>query len=430
MLHDTFTDKAKAGGKTIPVLVLGAGVMGERHIASLIEVSDKVLFPRYGLRLDISAVDRDAQKLQRLPAQVKKFSDIDAALADGAPQVALMAFNDDQHIDAFRTLFKNAPDLKAVLSEKPLTALLSEAQEIEPELRARYLSMNTVINFSPVFDRLQELLPSFGDVKPIGFDAIWGKNRTGDTRPSIGVPSESVHAMSVVSDMFGQGSLALETGAAKNGYLSVNATDVIYELNAQFRTEQGLPMRFNASYVFPEQHRRVTAWYEAPDKSLLAVELDFDVKHEGKNADRLRIHKVDAATGARVALVDEYPAAIVNGAADAGLKNDRITAFISLSMIDYMTPADKRDPALGLRLSNLDAAVQIQGEVEQINRDNPRLKTLEQDADPKSLTPPKFGALETLAPAEVLARVKALRPQPKPPTVPKKRAPSGAPPRT
>lgn len=80
MLHDTFTDRAKAGGKTIPVLVLGAGVMGERHIASLIEVSEKVLFPRYGLRLDISAVDRDAQKLQRLPAQVKKFSDIDPPL--------------------------------------------------------------------------------------------------------------------------------------------------------------------------------------------------------------------------------------------------------------------------------------------------------------------------------------------------------------
>ncbi len=101
----------------------------------------------------------------------------------------------------------------------------------------------------------------------------------------------------------------------------------------------------------------------------------------------------------------------MNGAGVARLKNDRITAFISLSMIDYMTPVDKHDPALGLRLSNLDAALQIQGEVEQINRDNPRLKTVEQDADPKSLTPPKFGALETLAPAQVLERVRALRPK-------------------
>lgn len=344
------------------------------------------------------------------PHRLKNFSGIDDALAAVSPQVALMAFNDDQHIDAFRALFRNAPQLQAVLSEKPLTALLSDALEIETELRARYLSMNTVINFSPVFDRLQELLPSFGDVKPIGFDAIWGKNRTGDTRPSIGVPSESVHALSVVSDMFAQGALTLESGAAKSGYLSVKATDVIYDMHAVFRTAEALPMRFHASYVFTEQHRRVTAWYEAADKSLLAVELDFDVKHEGKNADRLRIHKIDAATGARTCVVDEHPAVIVNGAADAGLKNDRITAFISLSLQDYLTPAEKRDPALGLRLSNLDAALQVQGEVEQINRDNKRLKTVAQDADPKQLVPPALAALETLSPEGILERVSALRP--------------------
>lgn len=76
MLQNIFTEKAQAGAakeKTIAVLVLGAGVMGERHIASLIEVSEKVLQPVYGVTLDISAVDRDAQKLQKLPAQIKKF---------------------------------------------------------------------------------------------------------------------------------------------------------------------------------------------------------------------------------------------------------------------------------------------------------------------------------------------------------------------
>jgi len=418
-MRKDFQPRAQTTQKHFHVLVLGAGVMGQRHISSLREIAEKVLKPQ-GITLDIAAVDKKEEARHGLPADVKAYADLDEALAARKPDIALMAFNDDQHIDAFRKLFSACPDLKAVLTEKPLTEHLREAREIEPALRSRYLSMNTVINFSPVFDRLHDVLPEvekqMGGLKPIGFEAIWGKDRTADTRPSIGVPSESVHALSVIADMFGHSRLSLETGAAKKGYLSAKAEDVIYEVDAQFRSgKTGAPVSFHSSYVFDRQYRKVTAFYAAGNGDVVAAELDFDVKHNGRNADRLRLHRINPGTGALQTLVDEYPEHIMNGAAPGMLKNDRITAFNSLSLIDFTTPAYKRDPRLAERLSNLDAALEVQAEVEQINARNRLLAITKADADPENLVKPKYTSLAEAAPDAVLARIHALTDRQKPP---------------
>lgn len=417
MVQAAFTRNAKLPQTTLHVLVLGAGLMGQRHVASLREISEKVLADK-GVTLKIAAVDKNEAQLTKLPPDVARFATLEEALAAQKPDIALMAFNDNQHTQAFKVLFERAPGLKAVLSEKPLTEYLADAYALEPELRKRYLSMNTVINFSPVFDRLAELQPASG-LAPMGFEAVWGKNRTADTRPSIGIPSESVHALSVVSDMFAQGEMRLESGAAKQGDLSVNAKDVIYEMQTVFRGDTGLPMRFHASYVFPEQQRRVTAYYAAPDDKVLAVEMDFDVKVAGVNKDRLRIHSIDAKTGEMTTLLDEYPDKIVNGAEPGVLKNDRITAFNSLSLLDYLTPPEERSAALASRLSNLDAALQVQGEVEQITKDNKRLKVQPQDADPAQLSPSKLPELQDATPADRAGRIAQLQKLRQPPVAPK-----------
>lgn len=411
-----FAEAAAKKDKTLDILVLGAGVMGQRHVASLMEVAEKVLKPQFGVTLTISAVDRSGAALAKLPSDVRTFKTLEEALAMQKPDAALMAFNDDQHIGAFRTLFSECPDLKAVLTEKPLTERLSEAREIEGELRKRYLSMNTVINFSPVFDRLKELMPEmatkYGVLSPLGFEAVWGKNRTADTRPSIGIPSESVHALSVVSDMFAQDGLALESGQAKNGYLSVQATDVVYEMDTVFRAAKtGLPMNFHASYVFNDQNRRVTAYYKTSSGAVLAAELEFDIKHNGKNADSLKFYEIDAATGKAQVLLHEHPDATVTGAEQGLLRNDRITAFISLSLIDFLTPPAKRSPEFAARLSNLDAALQVQGEVEQISADNPRLAVTRTDADPAKLVAPKYSRLSEASPEDVMGRIETLKRQ-------------------
>src|SRR5690606_15948204 len=111
---------------------------------------------------DIAVVDRDPERLAALPAAIaphRRYDSLTAALDDGfSPDVALMAFNDDQHFDAFRELERRAPGLKAVLSEKPLVETLEQARQLQGFFERVYLSMNTVIHFSPVFPLLRNAL--------------------------------------------------------------------------------------------------------------------------------------------------------------------------------------------------------------------------------------------------------------------------------
>ena len=129
-ISGTFDTQARAEQKNYHALVLGAGVMGQRHIASLIEIAEKVLAPR-GIHLDISAVDRRDDMRSALPPGVKSYADIDSALAARKPDIAVMAFNDDQHISAFRKLFAVCPDLQAVLTPAKNHVVTTGATENE-----------------------------------------------------------------------------------------------------------------------------------------------------------------------------------------------------------------------------------------------------------------------------------------------------------
>jgi predicted dehydrogenase len=404
-LKPKFDKKTKAP-KNLKVLVLGAGVMGARHIRSLLEVSEKLLEPRYGVKLEITAVDRDEQKLQQLPEQLKGFEDLTAAIDATQPDILVQAFNDEGHLESFKQVFAACPNLKAVLTEKPLTVTLDEAKEIETELRKRYLSMDTIINFSPAFDRVEELKKKYGVSQLLGFEGVWGKNRTVDPRPTIGIPSESVHALSIIADMFGQDDLELTRGEGLAGHLSNSAPDVIYEMNSRFVSRKtGIGMNFHASYALQQQERRVTAYYKSP-KGIIAFEMDFDIKDKDQIKDRLRVYLINPKTGAMKLLNEETPEHILNGAEPGLLRNDKITAFNSLSLLNYIPDGPDLGP-VAARLGTLDRALQVQGIIEQI-KPSANFQVKRQDADPAALHATMYPCLESTTATERLARITGL----------------------
>jgi predicted dehydrogenase len=408
----SFDKAVETNPKSYTVLVLGAGLMGKRHIQSLLEISHKVLEPRHGITLRVAAVDAKEDRLAALPEEVAKFKTLDAALTAQKPDIVLMAFNDDQHANAFKKLFAVCPEIKAVLSEKPLTETLAEAKEIEPDLRKRYLSMNTVINFSPVFDRIHDIMPAltekYGALDLTGFEGVWGKNRTGDTRPSIGIQSDCVHALSIVTDMFDQDGLVMKSGKGLAGYLSDGAKDVVYEMESVLVSPTtNKKMNFHASYVFAEQERRVTAYYQTKGDNVLAIEMEFDVKVNGENKDSLKLYEIDAKTGGITLLVDEYPDHIINGVEQGLLRNDRVTAFNSLSLLNFLPDVPVLAPDVTKRLGLLDTALEIQAMVEQINADNPVLAVKRVDADKTSLHTPIYPKLAMSDDKGRLARLKS-----------------------
>ena len=382
--------------KELNILVMGAGRMGKVHLRALLESKEKILKPQ-GYKVNISVADKNASALENINTDVTKFLSTEEALESGKDfDIAVMAYNDDQHLEAFKSLFKKQPNIKAIFSEKPLTETLSEAEELKPWLEDKYLSINTVINFSPVFDKLASIKEEFGELygelKPFGFEAVWGKNRISDTRPSIGVQSESVHALSVVSDMFGQDELILQEGQGAKGYLSTGAQDVPHEMKASFKSKStGLKINTHLSYTFDKQERRVTAYFNTEDfLSILAAEMDFDIRDESGIYDTLKIYEINRFTGVARLQEEKKLNEVYTSDKSGVLNNDKVTAFINLSLQDYLNKNSATPELIKNKLGNIDRAMSVQKIIEQIRPEAGHIEYKKKDADPENLITPKY----------------------------------------
>ena len=294
------------------VLMLGHGKMGSVHADTALAIA------RAGLPLDIFIVDRsdDATKSGSKPySDARKklagtsgaaYLSLDDALDDLDARgkrldVVVQAFHDKEHFQALAKLQERAPGFKYLFSEKPLTETVEQSEQMKDWLGGKFVSLNTVINFSSVFNGLDKLFRP-GDLldgaTPVGFEATWKKNRTRDERPTIGIRSDIVHPLGIIMEPLGQGMVTLLEGEARRGFLSPGAPDAVYALtDTAWRTEKKLPVRLHADYAAPEQERSVTSWF-SKGGSYFAAHMDFDVKVGGTKTDLLRVIEAPMIGGA------------------------------------------------------------------------------------------------------------------------------------
>jgi predicted dehydrogenase len=98
--------------------VLGLGMMG-RHHARLLQNTPGVLFA--------GAVDPGGDRYGAVSGPGRIFATVDALLAAGAPDFAVVAVPTEDHVEAARTLAEAGVN---ILIEKPLAATLGDAREI------------------------------------------------------------------------------------------------------------------------------------------------------------------------------------------------------------------------------------------------------------------------------------------------------------
>jgi UDP-N-acetylglucosamine 3-dehydrogenase len=103
---------------TLRGAVLGLGMIG-RHHARLLQTSDLVTFA--------GAVDPDGDRYGAVQDRSLIYPDVDALLAAGAPDLAIVAVPTEEHLGAVRVL---AGAGVHVLVEKPLAATGDEAREL------------------------------------------------------------------------------------------------------------------------------------------------------------------------------------------------------------------------------------------------------------------------------------------------------------
>ncbi|MFA6279170.1 MAG: Gfo/Idh/MocA family oxidoreductase [Bdellovibrionales bacterium] len=351
--------------KKLNVLLLGWGKMGSVEGKAILSLRQEM--EKENRELNLVVVERMNDRLEDAKRFVQSgFPSYTQALdsmtaTNTSPEIIVMAFNDVEHFPAFKNLLETTPSIKAVFSEKPLAATQEQAECLYPFMHDKFVTLDTIINFSPVFDALRQYLPN--DMALTHFDCFWRKDRTKDTRPSTGIVSDIIHPLGIVSEMFKQGAITLMAGTGYQGYLSDGAKDVVYEIDTRWMTDKKIPVTLQTSYAYPKQQREVIAYYKSAAGETCIADLQFDV---ARTTDRL-VFSHYASNGKQLSQTTytSEPDDVQTGY--QGMVGDRVSAFIGWSFRAYLKPDDQ---LAAHKISNLESSRLLQNTIEQIRAPN------------------------------------------------------------
>jgi hypothetical protein len=210
---------------------------------------------------------------------VPRFENIDDALLATRPDMVLNAANNEGHIEVIRAL-QYHPDVKGFLGEKPLVGDERDEAEAHDHLRGRFVSMNMVTNFSEAVSDLRAWIGNNPQIELVGIDAVWGKDRTNDMRPTPGIVNDIVHPVGLIQAIYGVDQWNLQDRAkGHQGVLSIDrdgkTVDCVYHYRAAFHTNAA-PVRLDCSFGWKDQVRRVSAFYKDKEGQYYATDLFLD----------------------------------------------------------------------------------------------------------------------------------------------------------
>lgn len=335
------------GGEVLPlsVLLIGRGYAGERFLRAVRYLQQ--IEP--GLLALAGVVDRHPERLHGLDG-LPAYADLGEALAASHPQVAIVTVNETAHHDILLQLA--ATGVPAVICEKPLTRTLAEAEALAPHFRGRFFSLNLVERFSPVVEAFHAWRREHPSAGPVRIEFSWGKHRIFDPRPSMGVLSELIHPVDLVSHLFGDrlGSGPPRTvgGFELRSDFNAPGSDIADSVHVLLDSG-GVPVVGHASFAWDRRERRVLAYLREGD-DLLRATLTFDAPRW--DCDSLAIDRI-APDGRVVATADRL--AVAN--ADFPSELDQIYKvhqFLRESLVAVRT--GRASP----RLVDFDAALALQ----------------------------------------------------------------------
>ncbi len=251
------------------ILIIGHGFAGRRYSRALRYLLAEAP-GRYALA---GVVDRDPARLASAPSGCALFTDTGEALARVKPDVVVLAVNEEAHFEVLGSL----PDaVEAVLSEKPLTATLEESLLLADSLSRRFVSVNFVERHSPVlahFDRWRAASPA---LQPRRVEFFWGKDRIGDTRPTMGVLSEISHPLDLVDFIVGfQSWTVLEAHGSISDFAPASP-GMLDSVSLLLETDRCMVIG-HSSFVWSQRHRQVTVFLSGPGGEMYKASFEFDV---------------------------------------------------------------------------------------------------------------------------------------------------------
>lgn len=264
------------------VLIIGYGFAGLRfeRVLNHIALEDPSFIAKIGI-CDISE-SKLAQSSNPL-----QFTDLSLALLEIKPTVIVVAVNEEDHFEVLLELQSYIPRL--LLIEKPLTATLEQALEIQPLFGKTKMSLNMVERYSPIVHEYRNWKHAHLDMKVTRVEFFWGKQKFGDPRPSIGVLSEIAHPLDLIGLICDVEKLSVSHAIGSASDFLPNNDRLLDNIDVILQTPY-FPIIGHSSFLWSERKRHINI-YLSDGKQVYSVEMKFDNPYW--DADQLVIKKLN-----------------------------------------------------------------------------------------------------------------------------------------
>ncbi|MGE7997634.1 Gfo/Idh/MocA family oxidoreductase [Lysinibacillus sp. NPDC093190] len=269
-------------------IIIGFGKAGRRFYNVLKHMNkDRVLVNI------LCVVEQDENKIQDL--DVECFSSCEKAFEKyKSIDLVFICSNEKDHYSNFKEIKNNKLAYKRIITEKPLTKNLSEAEWIYQNFNIHDITLNFVERYSPICSIYKDWVVK-NQLEAYRVIFFWGKNRIYDSRPTIGTFSEISHPIDLVSY------LCDGRNPTNRSYTITESITSQSEFNPyQGNTMDSISVNYlmgdihvtgHSSFIWDERNRKILIYLKDKKNNIFLCKLVFD--NPNWDSDILSIYKID-----------------------------------------------------------------------------------------------------------------------------------------
>lgn len=236
-------------------LIVGLGRSGSRFVRAVQHLN------RSHFDIELKAVaDHKTERLEAFRQNgIDAFSCYRDALKTKKFDIIINCLNEHDHYGLFRFVAKNDVYFRRIISEKPLTETLQQAEKIKKLYDNKAVSINFVERYSSIVDDVRKKLRD-DNLTIARANFFWGKYRVHDHRPTMGALSEISHPIDLIlwlAQVKPDTRYQLKVGPVVTSDFSPHANSAMDSISVAASFDNGLLMTGSSSFVWEGRDRRL-----------------------------------------------------------------------------------------------------------------------------------------------------------------------------
>lgn len=288
----------------ISACVIGCGKAGARFIKAINYLH------KTGAGIEIKfACDTNPLHLEScgVGSGVKKYSDYKNAFTENSDvDFIFVCVNEHAHYEILSYIKDQSIKYLRIISEKPLTETLSQANHISELYKNEDITLNFVERYSPIVSDYHEWKRE-NNLAPVKANFFWGKYRIHDPRKTMGVLSEISHPLDLtlyLMDIKPHEEISLEQAIGQKSDYSPYKADLIDTVSISLKLKEQFVITGHSSFVWETRRRTISVFLQDSNQvcRYMAV-CNFD--DPVWDMDNLKIYDIIKSPG-RMELVKEF----------------------------------------------------------------------------------------------------------------------------